>query len=113
MLKPHGLDQSSSKALFYVMESLSHLNDHKGRLVQLLETPELTNNTDIRALHDLTEVLMEDACFTVSAIEVVMSNIILYKSMHLSVLTFLQLSCTVKEHTAYRASRCKPYKQTL
>lgn len=65
MLKPHGLS-NSNQALFNMMESLPQLHDHKKKLAQLLEIPQLMNNTDIRALYDLTEILMEDACFMVS-----------------------------------------------
>lgn len=67
MLQPSGIaGRDNFPFLFQVMENLSQLNDHKIKLAQLLNTPKLMNNTDISALYDLTETLLEDSCFTVS-----------------------------------------------
>lgn len=60
------LQAGISPFLFRVIIELSQLNDHRIKLAQLLKMPELVNNTDITALYDLTEILIEDACFTVS-----------------------------------------------
>lgn len=67
MLKPHGITQANvTPFLLEVLKNLSQVNDHKLKLAQLLQMPELRNSTDIRALYDLINILMEDACFAVS-----------------------------------------------